>query len=294
MLYVLAFVKLTIVRRDAMSHRRIGYVLLALLIAGSGADAADIHTLQNGDWSDTATWDGGVVPTSIDTAYVDHNVLFDTAATKPEIIRVTSGARVTLETDLLGQKELYLDGGTFDVAGYTGQAGGGTYTPNFVVTLPGSVLTDSGGGGWYGRGNGGYQVQSGAHLLLQARLLHHGDFSLQGNVLVDADAGGRMDTYKDGYGMNFQGGTLTLDHANLSWDEEIVTLRTGAKDVSVSDLYDMIDSGELQIINGMYEIASDGTYTTVTAVPEPSALVVLGLGLAGLAVRRRRRKQLSN
>jgi len=270
-----------------MRTKRTAYVLLALLIAGSSANAAMFTSSQNGNFSSAATWGGAGVPGVGDDITVNHNVLFDDPATdRFNDAYISSTGTLTAGGDSYNRcNRLILDGGTFDVAGFDVQTAGNDWP--LWVRQPDSVVTDSMDGGRLWGGNAGYKIDSSGDLLLQAVVEY--PFELWGDLLIDADAGGRLWRTVGG-AVAWKGGTLTLDHDNLSLAEEIVTLKMAGDQVAT--LNSKITSGELEIINGVYEIDFDGTHTTVTAVPEPSALVVLGLGLVGLAVRRRR-KQMS-
>jgi len=275
-----------------MRTKRIAYVLLALLIAGSSANAADLNSVADGAYSAGATWNTGTAPVAGDNVNVNHNVLYDAGATVPSWVALPTGGTLTLQKDLIGYSLFQVHGGTLDLAGHDVETHlGSTMGPNLYVlgASDTSVFTDSVGGGHFACGAAYATID--ADLLLQAELIYHQTLRVftGDELFVDADAGGIARPDDASSVVSFNGGTITLDHAGLNLGA--LTLQTGGD--KVTQLNDKIASGELVILNQGYDISFDGTYTNVTAVPEPSALVVLGLGLVGLAARRRRQKRLS-
>ena len=268
-----------------MSRQRIAYVLLALLIAATTANAANFISQTDGDWSTPATWgETTETPGSGDGVYVNHNVQYDAAANYSLITYVQTGGTFTLEKSYSPYGEFCIQGGTLDLAGHVAE--GATGSAAFVARTATAVLTDSVGGGYFGPGSGSWDIDGGADLLLHAELRYGGaNLRLYGDVFVDADAGGWIRPSSTQY-VVFNGGTITLDHAAV--DLGTLTLQVGGD--RVAELNTKIGTGELVILNEGYDISFDGTHTNVTAVPEPSALVVLGLGLVGLAARRRRKR----
>lgn len=72
---------------------------MSLLLGTQGMQAAEITSAQSGNWTDTTTWVGGVVPVAADYVIIasGHNVAFAlTAATSVGSLNVQSGASLTV------------------------------------------------------------------------------------------------------------------------------------------------------------------------------------------------------
>lgn len=124
-------------------------VVAAFVLAPSAAHAASISTTTSGDWSDPATWVGGVVPDTGDTATIKHNHLVtltgDVNVSGLELEgganltatgwKVTSSGDVTLGGDSYSTS--WWSGGTLEVAGKLLVEN--TAVSNATVTVSGST-----------------------------------------------------------------------------------------------------------------------------------------------------------
>lgn len=90
--------------------------LLSATIARAGGPV--VSTAADGDWSNTATWDGGVIPGPGDTAQVVHDVSITAAVTAPGNTTIGAGASagsVAVLSDGLGGG-IFVANGTLELA----------------------------------------------------------------------------------------------------------------------------------------------------------------------------------
>jgi hypothetical protein len=121
---------------------------------------AAITTAQAGNWSDTATWTGGVVPGDGDTVTINHDVTIDDSAAATIVIGTGSGTALTIAS---GKTLQYLSTATvnhvFDIKGdivVTGTLSIGTLanpipsTRTFAITPRGNNISGAGTINLYG------------------------------------------------------------------------------------------------------------------------------------------------
>lgn len=102
-------------------------------------------TIADGDWTSPATWSCGVVPTSLSTVTINHNVTVTTAGNTSGSITITSGKSLTIQSGDLtlgpvgGGNKTLANNGTLTVTGGTLNVNGS------LQILSGSTFNQSGG-----------------------------------------------------------------------------------------------------------------------------------------------------
>jgi hypothetical protein len=112
--------------------------------------------------------------------------------------------------------------------------------------------------------------------------------SLAGLSITQLEAAGFHLLQFDGTGVNTAGGSRTItstttDSNDVAGQNDLADY-TGSIMIVAASLTDPITTPD------MFKIASIGATSAPTKVPEPGTLAVFGVGLAGLAALRRRRK----
>ena len=222
-------------------------------------DAGSDHSWDNGN-----NWSSGNVPAASDSTYI-RAVDMGGSTTGPTISSTGSVARnLSIEVGAASSITMEMTGGTLDIyfPGATNcyfRLGAGTSTGKAVFNMSGGVLTVN-----EDDGNNGY-VRVG--------------YGYRGEMFMSNDA--RIEALDLLIGTTGDKGIVDLsDNAMiiLGGDETL-------------DIEAFIDQGVLTSFGGTvnnvaysYDSATD--LTTITAIPEPSTLLVLGLGCAMLRKKR--------
>ena len=219
----------------SFSNLRIWCCLLASLVAAGKASAGSIYAAGNGDWTNTATWVGSVVPGSADTAYVTNNLK----------LQLTNSESATVDAFYLGAS--------------TYAQGGGTLVLSNNATLVISNSSCVGGDNTYKGANGNLIVASGATLNLgvtseNIKILGAGtDYATGSKMLVDN--GSVFITYAlslEGNGGQLivtNGGLVRLSTADLSL---LFTNNTvSISGTNASGMFARLELGRYLYVNGI-------------------------------------------
>jgi hypothetical protein len=242
------------------------YLVLVLALVGNAQAAENNFTNNDGAgdnlWTTASNWSGGHVPTSDETLVGILRGGTDYCLINSDMAATPGRMRVGVNNN--GKCELKITGGSLYV---TDDSGSG----EFVVGLWGgchySNVQQSGGTVTV---EGAFRVNhrsSHCRYYLYDGLLtvESGVVEVNDGILAIMPEDGRIDIYS---------GTM-----------KVMGDLTGTGTDQVQTL---IDDGELVAYYGLGTINAtyDGTYTVITATPEPATLALLGLG--GLLLRRRR------
>lgn len=251
--------------------------ILLILVVAVAAQAASVEwNGTTGNWTDAGSWAGGVIPGAGDSPRISH---------VDEHVIVTSSDDITTGLTLLGR---YSDGGyaTLEVDG-----GSINITDDFYI------------GSWEGRytaggilevKNGGSVTASGlvtagkygpAHIKMSSGSI---DFTGEGMWF------GRLNTVE--CTMDLAGGVLTTAHLynNVSSTNPMSINVHGGELRVAGDHSVTFDNWKTDGIlysdygdeTGEINISYDGEYTSVTSVPEPATVALLGLGMVMLRKRK--------
>jgi T5SS/PEP-CTERM-associated repeat protein/autotransporter-associated beta strand protein len=212
----------------------IGCALSLSLLLVSTAEADDIIAVQSGDWSDPATWQGGVVPGAGNTA-------------------VTGGFSLTLD------------------ANFT--VGGLEFDPNGELLGTNSVLTIAGNSTLGSTSNSGYEYlvpSSGSQTITITNQGAANVYTLPGQQYGLNDANDGTAVWDNQAGGNFtlnDSASIAGSHSSLFINEAGATFTKAGANTSVVD-WDITNNGTLAVQQGTLEangLNYNGTGTAVVA-----------------------------
>jgi hypothetical protein len=160
---------------------------------------ANVKAVANGNWSNTATWDGGVLPTSADDVFSNNFTVTIDGTFTVLSIRNTSGTGITA-----GGQFRFANGGNLTCTAAQSIFVGST-TPTLEMTLAspntgtfnGSVLTMTATANYYAirlsssgtlNLNGNYNVDGGVNQRSIIHLTGNGTINIVGNVFLTSTA----------------------------------------------------------------------------------------------------------
>ncbi|AQQ71474.1 hypothetical protein SMSP2_01848 [Limihaloglobus sulfuriphilus] len=243
----------------------------ALDVGWSGSEADKSWDTDSNWWNGTAN----LAPTQSDRVLIRDGNWWP--GTGPHVNSGVTALADSLEVGLTGRKDangyLFIDGGQLDVTTTVKmaiQANDSTGTINLnsgVMNVGGNYY-----GGWYGAATTniyGGSLNVGGWLVI-------GQFASSSGSVVNVNGGELGCSWLGGEGvLNLAGGTLVI---NQTADKR-------------SGLQAMAAAGDIIAYNGdpnaSFEYTFDGTKTTMTAVPEPTVLVMLGIGSLSLLIKRK-------
>ena len=261
-----------------------GIAVPCLVMAGL-ADGASIRFMGNGDYLDAAGWQGGVIPGDADQARInwgDNTVTLSGAA--PDIENLQTGVN---ESGTL----IITTGGSLTSEGWSmiGTAGGGA-TGTLIVENGGEMSL--GAHFWSGVGGSTGRTEINGGTINVGGILGLGTVDAvnpSGGVgFITVNDGGLLAlTNIHGLGTSIQPGSL-LDIRGTGQ----VTL-PGNFVGSINDYIGnsqiagngVLGAGALRV-----DLTTNPGFTTITAIPEPSASSLIGLLVAGAVFVRRRRR----
>jgi hypothetical protein len=293
-------------------------IVIAITLAVTAAQAANIDTAASGNWTTLGTWSGSVVPTTVDQARLRHDVTLSSSVSSISVLRVgrntqtsvptltisSGGSLATMGNAIIADQlsgSLLINGGSLSVGDVLNIGG--------AASASGSVTVDSGSLSVVNLMRVGQSFNSTFTLnggTVQARNMSIGTnstFNLFGgsltltmatnaaSVLQFSSVGSLLDIRSDA-ALNVGGNYVsTLDAAiaagRVDWSLGTSTLGNlyGTGDQSWDD-------GSGSYLHAYYDSGNNRTiaWADMVAVPEPTtvSLVVLGVGLS--FVRRRRMK----
>ena len=268
--------------------KKILVVFLLLVLAGN-AFAATIYNQWSGgggtsDWNTLANWNLGYVPFITDgtnvikAGFKTATGPVITAATVPVpeadvitlgggsagVLTISSGTLnlgqyLTMGANVTESGTLYMNGGTINTGQRTTNAHlfVGQKGPGSTVYMNGGTINLVGGVGTTGNVRIADQAGSGGTLYLNAGTIY------ANNLLMPFAAAGSL---------AINGGTLVL---NGNDESAVDALILAGKVTTAIEGY---------IVDAVY----DGTNTTVSAVPEPATICLLGFGVLGLLSKKKK------
>ena len=274
-------------------------VVVIAMVLGLVSIASAVDTYWNGgtgDWNTASNWDAGLpdASTSLGALVNADGSIVNVTGTGANAHRLFLGYAGTATQTLNVRGELTVPnaysgcgkvagptgtinvntGGNFVTKGISvGDAGVGTlnmYGGRLQVGVDAATVLKSGiAGAWQNAGTGTVNLYDGVL-----------DMSLLGNLSGD-DAKLRMATHASATAtLNIAGGSLILPG-------NITDLRTqGVATLNAAGVH-LQAYGVEYVGDTMFAYSFDGTNTTITAIPEPATIALLGLG--GLALLRRKR-----
>ncbi len=171
-----------------------------LLITVINVQAALIHTKEDGNWSNTLTWDGGILPGITDDVQIDNNdditVITGNSFTIAELW-MGNGSSLTIEGDLTIDSLHVNNNATLNVTGTFTVLGGISISQNAGLTINTSGTMDV---------QGDVTASNGASLTVDGNLSIDGDVSFDGNGSIDVGDTGTIEI-----GGDFDSGNATIE-----------------------------------------------------------------------------------
>lgn len=260
-------------------YKKFIVIVLVLGLAGIASAVTDYYWdggASTSSWHDQDNWDLNLVPTILESGQIDvagASVEINSAAAAFRSFVGENAANVSLTINADTTIDKYLI-----IGKQAGAAGTVTINSGTVTCNTGWSVADAGTGTLYMKG-GTLTCGTGASGIAGAwGNAGTGYVYLEGGVIdMSAGAGLRMAT--------IAGATASLDITGGS------LILPG----SVTDLLSavLIKAGTVSVTaysgSGSFVYTPDGGNTIITAIPEPATIALLGLGLGGLAVARRKR-----
>lgn len=267
------------------------FCFLAFLVMTNSVFAGGgIWTGHNGSWTDGANWQNGV-PTAFDTA----NLFYDWSNGGADTGPVVAAGDVAIVNNLL-----------------IGDGGAGTVPPDGDVSMivTGGVLNvghdifigaNPGGGNGLGgilNVDGGEVHVDFSHLIIAKQ--SSGTVNQAGGIVTAATM--TLNWFDEGLPnatvarYNLSGGVVTVDGLLHAWHDANLNITNDGElrfnTDQVTLVNDLVGFGNITAngVSGDVSVVWNGTQTIVTAIPEPSTIVLMGFGLmsiAGLACRRK-------
>jgi hypothetical protein len=247
-------------------------VLVMLSLAGSAHAYVYSWCSTSGDWGDSARWDAMPSPAVEGQALIYNGAVLDVTTagqgawdcaigydTGGGTVNIPAGIKWDVSTNLMVG---HGNTGVLNVNG-TARSGGLQVTTGVSSTTSGTVNVNSGGllkvglGGWaIGIGQGA----AGGCINLNG----------SGSMVIDGDGGWHLDLYGGRGHIDIESGSLKV----------VGDRRT--------ELQGYVDNGWITGYDNTGTInapVTDGSYTVVTAIPEPTTMILLGF--VGLLLRKR-------